>query len=186
MSHANILASSIPSGAYVQRYLHYTVPSLLVLHVNSITIGKISVSYWVLSLDINFLRWWGGGGGGEGAASGAGSSATGSSSSLSSSSAFFPVGWRSICTSGVADGLLFCGSSAVEATRFQPVEVNNLSFLSPLKAFDFVVALAQAFNDFQRPFPGVGVTFCIDRPRGIAGDWFRDRRNEPPIIICKS
>ena len=44
-----------------KRYLHYTAPSLLVFHVGSIAIRRVSVSYWVPWLNVNFLRWRGGG-----------------------------------------------------------------------------------------------------------------------------
>ena len=43
-----------------KRYLHYTAPSLLVFHVGSIAIRRVSVSYWVPWLNVNFLRWRGG------------------------------------------------------------------------------------------------------------------------------
>ena len=43
-----------------KRYLHYTAPSLLVFHVGSIAIRRVSVSYWVPWLNVYFLRWRGG------------------------------------------------------------------------------------------------------------------------------
>ena len=130
------------------KYLHYTAPSLLVYHINSITIRKMSVPYWVLSLDVNFL--WRRG----------------------SFQSWFFCHWLVIiavqqlcilsCWLAINVYLRHCRRTAVlwilsgrSHIWFQPDEVNNLGFLLTLKAFDFVVALAQAFNDLQRPFPGV-------------------------------
>ena len=39
-------------------------------------------------------------------------------------------------------------------TWFQPVEVNNLNFLSTLKAFDFVIAFPRRSTTFSGPFQG--------------------------------
>ena len=132
-----------------KRYLHYTAPSLLVFHVGSIAIRRVSVSYWEPWLNVNFLRWRGG-----------------------SFRGWFFCHWLVViavqqlymfsCWLKINLSLGRCRRSTILSilsgrthTWFQPVEVNNLSFLSTLKAFDFVIAFAQAFNNLQWPFPGV-------------------------------